>query len=418
MAVIALVPATLVWAGDFYSDQSEILVERNGKIVQRLPAERIRLDYPDAPFRAEANAATDSNGTIWVVVSLGSSGKGFKGADRLFRSDDGGKTWSSRRLVNLRPVSAFTVLKNDTLLLATLRTRGEQNLALLIHKSKDQGKTWQRISTIPAEPFDNIGEGKIAFTQLKDGTILLPVGRWNTNRTEKINLRHHYVFRSTDGGKSWAADGGDPNLKRVGQGPASYWPGLGGTFPGCGETQIIQLVNGKLLAALRFSGPPQPWHKQKIDPWGGSHKTDSVGRHFKHVFLGDSFDDGRSWKNLRPAWDAKGQGLLIFGEAHGQLVQVSDGRVVLVNDRRYPCELGETRARVSRDDGQTWDQEIYHLCGGHGYPASVVRPDGTIVTITGSSLLGACPGRDLRYAKLLEKPQVWVIRWKPPTRHR
>ena len=40
----------------------------------------------------------------------------------------------------------------------------------------------------------------------------------------------------------------------------------------------------------------------------------------------------------------------------------------MVHDRRYPYDGGETRAKVSEDDGLTWRPETYHLATGHGYP--------------------------------------------------
>ena len=81
--------------------------------------------------------------------------------------------------------------------------------------------------------------------------------------------------------------------------------------------------------------------------------------------------------------------MLEFGEPHGQLVQVPDGRVVLVHDRRYPYQHAHTRARISNDEGRTWEPEIYHVSDGMGYPASVALPDGTVVTITGNTKLDA-----------------------------
>jgi hypothetical protein len=147
---------------------------------------------------------------------------------------------------------------------------------------------------------------------------------------------------------------------------------------------VIELQSGRLLGAFRHQRRRRPSETtEQITAWGGSVKHDYAV--FKHVFLGESDDLGKTWKNFRPLLTSGGQALLGFGEAHGQLVQVPDGRVVLVHDCRYPYEQGENRARMSLDGGKTWEPEVYHLSFGHGYPSSVALPDGTIVTVTGST---------------------------------
>ena len=126
--------------------------------------------------------------------------------------------------------------------------------------------------------------------------------------------------------------------------------------------------------------------------------------------LADSVDGGRSWTNLRPVWRyVGGASVLGFGEAHGHLVQVSDGRVVLVHEKRYPPADFDVRARVSNDDGQTWGGEIYHLSDGAGYGASVVLADDTIVTVCGNTPLRK-DGRPVTEGSW----SAHAIRWRLP----
>lgn len=58
---------------------------------------------------------------------------------------------------------------------------------------------------------------------------------------------------------------------------------------------------------------------------------------------------------------------------------------MLVHDRRYPYDRGETIGRVSEDGGKTWLRKGYHISDGSGYPASVALNDGTIVTVVGNT---------------------------------
>jgi hypothetical protein len=364
---------------DFYNDPDVIVVERDGKIVKRLPAERVPLAYPELNARAEVNAALDSEGNIWAAIgySVGARHQATSGFERLFCSGDGGRTWRSQILPMTEQCHflAFTVLRDDALLLVTAVNQDDPLWRKLVrvHRSGDAGKTWRQTCEIRSDPFAHIGEGFLSMTQLHDGTVLLPICKW-TDRGEERELVHS-VLASTDGGETF---------------PEAYR-----TFPDCHEAHVIELRSGRLLGAFRYQRPPREGETpEEITAFGGApawaHPTSGkrAKSAFKHVFVGGSDDSGRTWEDLSAVRDRDGRALLEFGEPHGQLVQAADGRVVLVHDRRYPYERSETRARVSVDDeGLTWGREIYHVSDGMGYPASVALPDGTIVTITGNTKL-------------------------------
>ena len=384
-------------------------VERNGKL-EFMPCQRIPLDYPDQPGRGEVCMGRTRNGEIYAAAgaSVGAGGDKAKPSQRLFKSSDGGRSWTSRPIdfAGVNSLVAFTVLADDTLLFAGSDLYGERD-CICFHQSVDGGQTWEKAGVIAAEPFEQIGEGFLSLTQLKDGTILFPVCRWNKAPEGTHPPFPQHVFRSTDGGATWQGGGGlkDADVTAEGDGPASRWPGSGGTFPGCFETHIIELADGKLLAVFRYSGSPLPWHKDMIEKWGGKSEPDGIGRFFKHAFLGDSSDGGRTWENLRPLFDAEGKPLLVLGECHGQLVKLPDGRVVLVHDLRYPYVKQATIGRVSADGGKTWSRDVYHLSDGGGYAASAVLDDGTIVTVTGNT-------RTDPTAKPIEPWSVQAVRWR------
>lgn len=367
-------------------------VTRDGKMVREVPVERIPLDYPGLEGRAEACMGRTRNGDIWAAVGFNiAGGRPGTGAnpERLYHSTDGGRTWTGRFLAPTgdERMCGFTVLTDDTLLLA-VSGMGDVKM----YRSTDLGRSWDPPATIPPDPFETIGEGFLSLTQLRDGTVLFPVARYDRKPEGVPNESPQYVFRSDDGGRTWHGGGdlADAGVEAVGQGPERRWPGMGGTFPGCLETHLLELASGKVLAAFRYSGFQQPWHREKVKEWGGDPKGDVTGRLFKHVFLGDSDDGGRTWTDLRPVLDPEGRPLLLLGECHGQLAQLPDGRVVLVNDRRYPFPLhadNDVRGRVSDDDGRTWSPEAYQVATGMGYPASVALDDGTIVTVTGNTQL-------------------------------
>lgn len=118
------------------------------------------------------------------------------------------------------------------------------------------------------------------------------------------------------------------------------------------ETAILHLGQGKWIAAARR----------------GSKKPGALD-----LFRSD--DDGKSWKN-------QGQvGGLAQLPAH--LLRLKDGRVLLTAGNRVKGEYGVV-AQLSSDEGVTWTEPsklVADLSSGDcGYPSSIQRPDGSIVT--------------------------------------
>src|SRR5207247_2060314 len=90
-----------------------------------------------------------------------------------------------------------------------------------------------------------------------------------------------------------------------------------------------------------------------------------------------SLDNGKSWKqDQTPAPD--------LGEGNPpSMIRLADGRVCLTYG--YRAKPYGIRARINSDGGHTWDEEIILRddAGGRdlGYPRSVQRTDGKIVTV-------------------------------------
>jgi len=380
------------------ADTQDILVERGDEVIGRLPCERIPLVYPELRGRAEVNAALDSKGRIWAAIgyAVGSRHQDPGGPERLFRSEDGGRTWTSRVLpmTSDRHFLGFTVLADDALLLVTEVSRDDPAWRELVqvHRSDDGGATWRQTCEIHSDPFDHIGEGFLSMTQLSDSRVLLPMARWTDSEDGRELL--HSVFVSKDGGQTF---------------PVAHE-----THDDCHEAHVIELQSGRLLGAFRYQRPRRDGETAaEIQALGGepawAHPTTGklAKSVFKHVWIGASDDGGRTWIDFGAIRDSAGRGLIGFGEAHGQLVQAADGRVVLVHDCRYPYERAQMRARISSNEGRTWEPEVYRLCDGMGYPASVALPDGTILTITGSTRLTPS-------FEPLDGWRVEAVRWRLP----
>ncbi len=87
--------------------------------------------------------------------------------------------------------------------------------------------------------------------------------------------------------------------------------------------------------------------------------------------------------------------------------------MVVIHDTRYGPGLPSGRAMISRDEGKTWQDEVYYTHYGKavsGYTESVVLADGVILTIAGTS-----DHPDARYSwdAAVGQSDLTAIRWKP-----
>src|SRR5439155_4817650 len=105
----------------FYPDKSKCVAENHGKLSVQ-PCERVLLEFPELAGRAEAwGMGTTGNGDMhaFVVATVGAAGAMVRPGQRLFRSSDGGRSWTSRPISLKAGVgTGFVILPDDTMLLA------------------------------------------------------------------------------------------------------------------------------------------------------------------------------------------------------------------------------------------------------------------------------------------------------------
>ena len=237
-----------------------------------------------------------------------------------------GQSWNlihaSRSLLSVLPDGAF--------LNATRESGG-----LRMYRSEDEGRSWTRLGFIEVT-----GSQAGPVTQLKDGTLVWPIGHPRPGVPHTV-----YAYRSRDGGRTWSE---------------GYPIGPGG------EPALIQLDSGRLLAVVRHnpSRAPGEWEKfyrnessWRLWQWATSyydHHRNRLSSYEKNLLMADSDDGGITWKNPRAVTH-------LLDEMHGSAVQLPDGRIVLMYVHRLPALHGGERAKVSRDGGYTWEEELYYL---------------------------------------------------------
>jgi Neuraminidase (sialidase) len=261
---------------------------------------------------------------------------------RYGRSKDGGETWSvetpsflteegKEREPGESP-GGFDFTQKDSAV--TFRMVSSSRGYSRYYYSKDRGHNWQGPFKIPeydrtgiASRTDYIVNGKhdlMAFTT-----------------AHKVNGREGRVFniRTTDGGKTWNF------VSWIGPEPNGF-----SIMP-----SSLRLSKTRILTTLRCKDGERHW----IESWV-------------------SDDDGKSWKLVNEIASTGGS----VGNPPS-MIMLRDGRLAITYGyRSAPFGI---RARLSSDKGMTWGNEIVLRddggCWDLGYPRTVQRADGKIVTI-------------------------------------
>jgi hypothetical protein len=250
----------------------------------------------------------------------------------LVRSSDEGRTWS-------QPQTLFdgeqddrdphiAALRDGTLACSFFQYRsvdGKIEFDTCLVASRDGGQTWD---TQPRVLARRCFACSAPVRQLSDGTCLLGVYMANDSTA------HGAVLRSTDGGKTWSE-------------PIAIDPDSGVRLDA--ETDVVELADGSLLAALR-----------------GDKK---ISMHFA-----TSRDQGRTWSSVKD---------IGFAGHCPHLTRLSGGEILLAH------RLPRTSLHISRDQGRSWQgpTEIDSVIG--AYPSTVELMDRTVLVVYYEEGLGS-----------------------------
>ena len=349
---------------------SYILHARAGRLSE-VPVEKVLLpsDRETSPQAIQLVRAPDSS----IYANLGNI---------ICKSGDGGRRWTAHGKGSFRGV--FEVLKDSTFI--GLESEGEHpNTRVVSYASEDEGRTWRKIGEVPNPP-GHWGSGSWIF-RLPDETLLAAIGHpkhvFEHEGTRLVYISGEcnlFVYRSTDGGQTWT----DPAH-------VHDWGSEGG---------VTLTRSDKLVAAQRYQRPMLPGDPPDLEQQTGSANP---GWPYKHVCVVESDDSGRTWRDFRLL-------ATVFGQTRGDPVALSDGTVIVVHDTRYGPGPPGSRAMISRDEGSTWEDEVYYLdytTFTGSYADSVALADDSILSVVGSSQAGNS------WEAVRNNTDFYAIRWRP-----
>lgn len=327
-----------------------------------IPCERVRLGEPDD---YKACVARMPDGELLVTAFHQYKREGAKVMEQtlLFRSKDGGRTWSQPERLDLPGREPYlTVLPDGTIFitghLLAQDVRNEWNYTCgFVHRSTDRGRTWQstRIESEGIQPGASNHSTRNVL-QLSDGTLLLGVDYDGGNGP-------FLIWRSADKGQSWE--------KTQTCEPRDFQSKYG--FFG-GETWLWQARSGKILALVRVDSNELPIRNRPIT--AGNDQAD-------HFILFSSADGAKTFDRIGDLGD--------YGEMYMSVLRLQDKRLLLtftVRDLKPPLGVRAIPGRELNDgfefdfthDRVMLDTKTGSRYQGGGFGPTVQLDDGTLVT--------------------------------------
>jgi hypothetical protein len=281
---------------------------------------------------------------------------------RQARSLDGGRTWALEELPDgVQPPPALKVKDRDRFSnLLPLPDEGinfchpdfaMQYVSPVFHLSYDRCRTWEGPYGFPDFGLEHLTSRTSYWVNGSQDCHLFLSGRSSSFTVLSALSDRAFCARTTDGGRTFDFLGWmvpeDPA-------PRSVMP------------SVVRLSDTKLVATLR--------RRRDGDRDGALLRICWIDAY-------ESLDNGRTWRFLSKVADTDIDHLQNGNPP--SMVQLADGRLVVVYGFRSPPF--SMRARVSNDEGKTWEDELVLRDDGInfdlGYPRSVVRPDGKIVSV-------------------------------------
>ncbi len=268
----------------------------------------------------------------------------------LARSTDGGKTWKIERPEGLKPPPGVKVAGVPTGpdgrplmdspggfdftqpgFVLTARMESHQGGQSRFYVSRDKGRSWQGPFRLPdfGQAHGTAARTDYLVNSKHDLTMFITVAKSNGREGRVM------AVRTRDGAKTWTMESfvtPEPEGNDYAIMPSS-----------------IRLKNGSIITAVRYR---------------------------KYIEIYRSDDDAKTWRSL-------GQAVDTLSGNPPSMIQLKDGRIALTyGHRAKPYGI---RAKLSKDEGKTWGEEIVlRDDGGNwdlGYPRTVQRTDGKLVTV-------------------------------------
>jgi len=270
------------------------------------------------------------------------------------------------------------------------------------------GYFWEKRGT-PARHEPNANRMNVAAGKANNGDLLVIASGWSLKaieKTEDASQRYElkdvlrpWVSRSSDGGRHWnvsqqAFPAGEPGMTEFIP-FGDILPGADGSLRVLAYAQSDDKATNK-VSMFRSENDGKNWVQLSVISDGLGETAFSKGHNetaFFHLGEGKWIAAARRWRAgaatdlFRSAddgntWQLDHQ-LTQESQHPAHLLLLNDGRLLLTYGNRVPGNFG-VATKISEDRGVSWSEEVQVvndlMVSDAGYPASVLLPDGRILT--------------------------------------
>ena len=285
--------------------------------------------------------------------------------DGVYRSTDGGATWSNVGLTDSRHVGRIRIHPDDPDLVyvAALGHAFGRNEQRGVFRSRDGGANWERVL------FRNAATGAIDLCIDPTNPRVLYAALWQVIRRPWVlesGGPGSGIFKSTDGGDTWTELSDNPGL------PEGIKGRIGIACSPARAGRVWAIVEAEKGALFRSEDGGANWEVASAErelrqrPW-----------YYHHVFA-DPQDADTVWVLNLQAWKSTDAGNTFaavstpHGDNHDLWIDPADPRRMIEGNDGGAC--------VSFNGGDTWSTiynqptaQFYHLCHRHTVPVPGVR---------------------------------------------
>jgi photosystem II stability/assembly factor-like uncharacterized protein len=314
---------------------------------------------------AVAIAHSNSN-IVWVGTGEPANTRANSWGDGVYKSTDGGKTWTHMGLPESRQISAIVIhpTRPDTVYVAAMGYEWGRNDERGIFKTTDGGKTWNKILYV------NDTTGFIDLQADPKNPEVLYAAAWQRFRFGGGDMAESGpesgLYKTTDGGRRWTRLTNGLPKEEMGK-----------------ITVAVARHNPKIVYAAILTGEPAAGGKRTIDTGGIFRSADggaswqrmnsTMTSYYYDRINVDPGDDNRIWM---PVFD-----LMVSTDGGKTLVKanmkhVHNDQHGIWIDPRDPEHLimgGDGGVNISYNRGATWQQAVLPI--GQFYEVAVDNQD-------------------------------------------
>lgn len=303
--------------------------------------------------------------TVWVGTGEGAPRNDVSQGDGVYRTTDGGRTWSHVLTLGNALVASIAIDSRDSnsVLVAVLGDPFADNAARGIYRTTDGGKTWQKTLYVD----ERTGASDLAASAKEPGVVY--AGMWPYRRTgwsSQSGGTQGGLFKSTDFGATWQ--------KLSGNGlPAGETGRIGVAVAPSDPLRVYALIESKQGLLWRSDDGGTSWKLTSSNTL-----IDERPFYYTHVFVDPTNEDHLWALSVRltvstdggKTWRIGSRG--VHGDNHAMWISKDAKRIIEGNDGG---------PSFSFDDGATWQMphnltiaQLYHVGFDRENPYHVCAP--------------------------------------------